>query len=129
MLLFRGDEWFKELSPEKLQELMDQSKAWIDRLTAQGKVKGHQALRREGAVLSGGNRRVVSDGPFAESKEAIGGYLVVSAASLAEAIALAQESPSLKYRTTIEVRPVAEECPLDSRARELADENLAKAAA
>jgi hypothetical protein len=129
LLLFRGDEWFNELSPGQLQDLMDRSKAWIDRLVAQGKVRAHQALGREGAVLSGGNKRVISDGPFAESKEAVGGYLLLSANSLEEAIAIANESPALSYRSTIEVRPVAQECPLDTRARELAGADLTQTAA
>jgi hypothetical protein len=65
---------------------------------------------------------VVSDGPFAESKEAIGGYLLLDVETIEEAIAIAQSSPSLAYGTSIEVRPVTEECPLDVRARELAQE-------
>ena len=62
------------------------------------------------------------DGPFAESKEAIGGYLVVDVETIEEAIAIAQSSPNLAYGGSIEVRPVAEECPLDIRARESARE-------
>jgi hypothetical protein len=62
------------------------------------------------------------DGPFAESKEAIGGYLVLDVETIEEAIAIAQSSPGLAYGGSIEVRPVAEECPMDVRARELAQE-------
>ena len=122
MLLYRSDEWYKALSPEELQNVISQNNAWIERLTAQGKAKPGRALEREGATVSGRNGRVVSDGPFAESKEAIGGYLVLDVETLEEAIAIAQSSPSLAYGTSIEVRPVAEECPLDVCARELARE-------
>ena len=122
MLLYRSDDWYKRLSHEELQKLMDQNKAWIERLTAQGKAKPGRALERRGAIVSGKNGRFITDGPFAESKEAIGGYLVLDVETIDEAIAIAQSSPGLAYGGSIEVRPVAEECPLDVRARELARE-------
>jgi hypothetical protein len=122
MLLYRTDEWYNRLSHQELQSLMDHNKTWIETLTAQGKAKPGRALERRGAIVSGKNGRFVTDGPFAESKEAIGGYLVVDVETLDEAIAIAQSSPGLAYGGSIEVRPVAEECPLDARARELARE-------
>ena len=122
MLLYRADDWYNRLSREELQTLMDQNKAWIERLTAQGKAKPGRALERRGAIVSGKNGRFVTDGPFAESKEAIGGYLVLNVETIDEAIAIAQSIPGLAYGGSIEVRPVAEECPLDVRAREFAQE-------
>ena len=116
MLLYRTDEWYSKLSQEELQKLINQNKAWFERLTAQGKAK------RKGAIVSGVNGRIVTDGPFAESKEAIGGYLVLDVGTIEEAIAIAQSSPGLAYGGSIELRPLAEECPLDARARELARE-------
>jgi hypothetical protein len=120
MLLFRSDEWYEELSYAEIQKVVSQNNAWIEGLTAQGKAKPGHALQRQGATVSGKNGRVVSDGPFAESKEVIGGFLLLNVETLEEAIA--KSSPSLAYATSIEVRPVAEECPLDVRARELARE-------
>jgi hypothetical protein len=122
MLVYRSDEWYKRLSHAELRELMDQNKAWIERLTARGKAKPGRALERRGAIVSGSNGRFVTDGPFAESKEAIGGYLVLDVETMDEAIAIAQSSPGLAYGGSIEVRPVADECPLDVRERELARE-------
>jgi len=122
MLLYRSDEWYNRLSREELQKLTDQNNAWIERLTALGKAKPGRALERRGAIVSGKNGRFVTDGPFAESKEAIGGYLVLDVETIDEAIAIAQTIPGLAYGGSIEVRPVAEECPLDVRARELARE-------
>jgi len=122
MLLYRSDEWYKALSHEELQKVISQNNAWIERLTAQGKAKPGHAFERKGATVSGKKGLVVSDGPFAESKEAIGGYLLLDVETFEEAIAIAQSSPSLAYGTSIEVRPVTEECPLDVRARELAQE-------
>ena len=122
MLLFRSDDWYEELSHGEIQKVISQNNAWIEGLIAQGKAKPGQALRRDGATVSGKNGRIVSDGPFAESKEVIGGFLLLDVETIAEAIAIAQRSPSLAYGTSIEVRPVAKECPLDVRARELARE-------
>jgi hypothetical protein len=73
MLLYRSSEWYKTLSQEELQKLINQNKAWFEGLTAQGKAKPGRALERIGATVSGENGRFVTDGPFAESKEAIGG--------------------------------------------------------
>jgi hypothetical protein len=122
MLLFRSDEWYEELSYGEIQKVISQNSAWIEGLTAQGKAKPGHALQRKGATVSGKNGRVVSDGPFAESKEAIGGFLLLNVETLEEAVTIARSSPTLAYGTSIEVRPVAEECPLDVRARELARE-------
>jgi hypothetical protein len=122
MLLYRSGEWYNKLSHGELQELINQNKAWFEGLTAQGKAKPGRALERKGAIVSAVNGRIVTDGPFAESKEAIGGYLVLDVETIEEAIAIAQSSPGLAYGGSIEVRPLAEECPLDARARELARE-------
>jgi hypothetical protein len=122
MLLYRSDQWYNRLSHEELQELINQNKAWIEKLTAQGKAKPGRALERSGAFVSGKNGRFVTDGPFAESKEAIGGYLTLDVETIDEAIVIAQSIPGLAYGGSVEVRPLAEECPLDVRARELARE-------
>ena len=111
MLLFRGNDWHKSLSPEETQKVTDQWMAWFRRLTEQGKAVAGNPLEREGKIVSGKNR-VVSDGPFAESKEAIGGYFLV---------AIAQECPGLPYGIRVEVRPVAGECPLASELKREAE--------
>lgn len=127
LLLFRGKEWWKSLSPEELQQTMDQFKRWFDRLTAEGKLKAAQPLARDGAIVSR-NGRVVADGPFAESKEAIGGYFLLQVNSLDEAVAVAKACPTPDYGTQVEVRPVAEECPMAARARQLIPEERLEAA-
>src|SRR4051812_3784954 len=122
MLLYRSDEWYNKLSQEELQKLIGQNHAWFERLTAEGKATPGRALERTGVTVSGKNGKFVMDGPFAESKEAIGGYLMLDVETMEEAIAIAQSSPGLAYGGSIEVRPLSEECPLDVRARELARE-------
>src|SRR5437763_9138389 len=116
MLLFRGNDWINPLSPEEKQKVSDQWMAWFRRLTDQGKVVAGNPLEREGKIVSGKDR-VISDGPFAESKEAIGGYFLLDVAAMDEAIAIARECPGLPYGIRVEVRPVAGECPIAADVR------------
>ena len=121
LLLFRGNDWYHGLSPEQLQEVMTQWKAWFDRFTAEGKVKGGQPLKPEGKIVSG-KRRQIADGPFAESKEAIGGYFLLQVDSMDEALAIARLCPGLDYGAIVEVRPVAEQCA----AKDMVEQNLSE---
>jgi len=117
MLIFRGTDWYKGLSPEEMQKLADQWMAWFNRLKDQGRAIAGNPLEREGKIVSGKNGRVVSDGPFAESKETIGGYFLLKVNTLDEAVAIAQECPGLSYGIRVEVRPVAGECPIAEELR------------
>jgi hypothetical protein len=116
ILIFRGTDWHNGLSPEQMQQVAGQWMAWFNRLTEQGKAIAGNPLEREGKIVSGKNGRVVADGPFAESKEAIGGYFLLQVKNLDEAVAIAKECPGLAYGAVVEVRPVAEQCPLTGEA-------------
>ena len=117
MLIFRGTDWYKGLSPEEMQHVADHWMAWFKGLTEEGKAIAGNPLEQEGKIVSGKNGRVVSDGPFAESKETIGGYFLLKVNSLDEAVAIAQECPGLAYGIRVEVRPIAAECPVAAEAR------------
>jgi hypothetical protein len=112
LLLFRGNEWQKRLSAEDLEKTLGRFMGWFEGLQAEGKLKGANPLYGEGKLVSGTHGRTVVDGPFAESKEAIGGYFLVSVADEDEAVAIAQKCPLLEHGSVVEVRPVAPECPL-----------------
>jgi len=112
MLIFRGTDWYKGLSPEQMQQVADNWMAWFNRLKDEGTAIAGNPLEREGRIVSGKNGRVVSDGPFAESKETIGGYFLLKVSALDDAVAIAQQCPGLPYGIRVEVRPVAAECPL-----------------
>jgi hypothetical protein len=116
MLLFRGTELRKSLPPEELQKVSENWMAWFRRLTEEGKAVAGNPLEREGKIVSGKDR-IVSDGPFAESKEAIGGYFLLDVATMDEALAIATECPGLPYGIRVEVRPVAGECPIAAEVR------------
>ena len=128
LLLFHTNEWWKELGREELEKVIAQNHAWIERLMTTGKAKGGQALARKGAIVSGKNGRSIVDGPFAESKEVIGGYLLLNVETFEEAVAIAKTSPGLAYGASVEVRPLTDACPSDARLKELMrEEQLAMA--
>src|SRR3989442_1926865 len=97
MLLFRGTHWDKDLSPEEIQKMVSQWYAWFERLTQEGKCKAGHPLEREGRIVSGKNGRTVADGPFAESKEAIGGYFLLQVPDMDAAGGIAKKCPLPAY--------------------------------
>jgi hypothetical protein len=115
MLLFRGPHWDRGLSQQELQAAMDKVMAWFEGLNERGKIKGSQPLGAQGRMISGANGGLVVDGPFAESKEAVGGYLLLRADDLNEAVEIARSMPTLKHGISVEVRPILAECPIFQR--------------
>jgi hypothetical protein len=118
LLIFRGTDWDKGLSPEEIQKVTGEFMAWFQGLLAEGTAKGGQPLEHEGRIVSGKKGRTVADGPFAESKEAIGGYFLLQVRDLDEAVAIARQCPTLEYGSQVEVRPVAGDCVSMRRANE-----------
>jgi hypothetical protein len=125
LLIFRGTDWYKGLSPEQMQQVFDQWMAWFNRLKDEGTAIAGNPLEPQGRIVSGKGGRVVSDGPFAESKETIGGYFLLRVATMDEAVAIAQQCPGLPYGVRVEVRPVAAECPIAGELR--AEAQIARA--
>jgi len=111
MLLFRNTALERRLSPDEMTEAMQRLNAWLERWSASGHLKSGQPLSYEGKTISGAKQRAVADGPFAESKEAVGGYVLVQAADFDEAMTIAGEWPLLDYDCVVEVRPVRVQCP------------------
>jgi hypothetical protein len=110
LVICRGIDWDKILSPGDMQNAMEQFDAWFERLSNVGKMKSGNRLAAEGKILSG--RKGVTDGPFAESKEAVAGYWFIQAASLEEAVEIAKGNPLLDYGRTVEVRPILPDASL-----------------
>jgi hypothetical protein len=110
LLLFRNTQLEKRLAPGELQEAMRRLNEWLGRWSGRGVMTAGQPLGDEGCVISGTKQRLVADGPYAESKEAVGGYVMVLAADLDEATKIAEEWPLLDYEATVEVRPIRQQC-------------------
>ena len=102
LVLSRG-QWNETASKEEVQAAIDAFYTWYERCLAAGLMKPGHRLARERKLVS---KDVVTDGPFAEAKELVGGYWFIIARSLEEAVAIAAQSPTLAYGLTIEVRPL-----------------------
>jgi hypothetical protein len=112
LLIFRdtAPEAYKTMSSEQRLDLLDRWNTWYDGLATQGKVEHGHPLQPSGRTVSGTRGERVMDGPYLESKEAIGGYFLLTVDSLDEATAIAQRCPSLAHGMVVEVRPVADAC-------------------
>jgi hypothetical protein len=110
MVLCRGVSWDESLSSADIENAERRFYDWFDRLANEGKIikRGHR-LAPEGKILSG--TKAISDGPFAESKEAIAGYWIIEAAGLDEALEIAKGDPLLDYGHTVELRPILPDSP------------------
>ena len=107
LLLFRHSESGPDPTPAEMEQIMGKWMAWIKGMKARGELVGTNRLAETGRVLRGPGGKEVTDGPFAEAKEVIGGYVLIQARDLAAATAIARGCPGLEMKTTIvEVRPV-----------------------
>ena len=104
LLLFRNTGWHEGLSPEEIQENLDRFTAWFKQLRNDGKFKGGGPLAYDRKIVT--DRKAVVDGPFAETKEAIAGFLIIEADSLEQAVQIAQDCPGFKFGQTVELRAI-----------------------
>ena len=101
--LYRGGE--RPTSPEQAQQVMKKWMAWFQELAQSGHVIDRgQPLERSGKLVQGKTK--VTDGPFAEAKDVIGGFTLIKAADIAEAAELAKTCPVIERGGQVEVRPV-----------------------
>jgi hypothetical protein len=114
MLLFRnaGEDVHQHLTADQRRALTQRWNDWYEELSAKGQVQHGRPLAFGGRVVSGLKGHRVTDGPFAEGVEVVGGYLFLTVADLDEATAIAQQCPGLAIGLTVEVRPVAEVSPV-----------------
>ena len=110
LLLIRGTHWNQGMSPAELQRAMTDFYAWVEGLVQSGVHRGAQPLMEEGKLVSGAKGASVTDGAFAESKEAIAGYFLLGVETMDEALRIARACPILEHGAQIEVRPIADLC-------------------
>jgi hypothetical protein len=103
-LLFRGRHNFD--SPEEAQQNMERWMAWFKELGAAGHLKdpSHPLEPRDKVVR--GTQALVTDGPYAEAKDVVGGYIIVEARDLAHAAELSKGCPILGVGGSVEIRPI-----------------------
>ena len=110
MLIFRHQNGKEVASPEQIQVWMKQTMDWIGTIAAQNKFVVGNGLPFEEAkfVITKDSKPVVVNGPFGDIKETIGGYIIVKAESVEEAIEFAKGSPVLQGEgNSVEVRRIA----------------------
>jgi len=107
MLIFRHEDGQKLASPEQMQIWMKQTMDWIGGIAAQNKfVEGNGLPFEDARVVRSHN--VVTNGPFGDIKETLGGYIIVKANSVDEAVEFAKGSPVLQGEgNSVEVRKIA----------------------
>jgi len=102
LVISRG-QWDKDASKEDIQHAIDDFYVWLHLCIEEGKMKMGSRLGIEGATVS--RHGIVTDGPFGEAKEAIGGYWWIVAGSLAAAAMIMAENPCIKHGLFFEIRP------------------------
>ena len=109
MLIFRGGAVSRDdVSPSVLQAHVEKWYRWSDELARQGRRNVGTALDSGGKAV-GGHERIVSDGPYAESKDLVTGAMIIEAASLDDAVEVARQCPTYEFGGSVEVRPVQDE--------------------
>jgi len=105
MMIFRhAPDPNRVISPEQMQAILRQWQDWIGGIAAQGKFLSTGQLGKEAKTLRAD--KVITDGPYAEVKEIVGGYLIVKATSLEEAMQLVDGCPILLAGGHVEVRDI-----------------------
>ncbi len=102
IFLVRGYD-YNDVSPEVMQKRMGAFTVWKEKMVVAGRYKGGQPLEPGTGRLVKDKKTVITDGPFLESKEIVGGYCIVLAKDYDDAVALAKENPLLDH-CQLEVR-------------------------
>ena len=119
LVISRG-QWDKDVPPADIQQAIDDFYVWLTSSIEAGRMKMGSRLGLTGATVS--KDRLLTDGPFGEAKEAVGGYWFIVADTLEEASEIAAGNPCLKCGLFYEIRPLdPERCSVDNVTTETAD--------
>lgn len=107
ILLYDDPSEWKEMSPQQMAEVFRKFAGWRNKIRDAGRLKGSNKLTDgEGRVMRGKDPVRVTDGPFTEGKEVLGGYYMFEADNFEHAVELTRDHPALAIGGTIEVRQV-----------------------
>lgn len=102
LLISRG-QWDETASKQDVQDAIDRFYAWYERGVADGVLLPGSRLENRGKIVARGS---ITDGPFAEAKELVGGYWFIVADSLDHAARIASDNPCIAFGLTLEIRPL-----------------------
>lgn len=106
LLVYRSEPMTKAPSPEEMQSSLKMWGDWIAKFMATGEVvDGGDGLQETGKVVRGGG--IVTDGPFMESKEILGGYSIINAVDFDRAVQITHECPMVLVGGSVEIRELA----------------------
>lgn len=108
LLLHEDPSGFAQATPEEIQSVIGEYVAWREKLASEKRLVGGEKLKDEGGrhLVMRDSAVVVTDGPFAEAKEVLGGFFMIEASSYDQAVEIAKTCPHLKYHGRIELREV-----------------------
>ncbi|HSS96653.1 MAG TPA: YciI family protein [Terriglobales bacterium] len=107
LLLYNDPQQWAKMSPEEMQKAVQKFVGWRNKLQTSGFYLGSNRLTDEpGKVLRGHKPVRVTDGPYSETKEILGGYFLFEAPNYEEAVRVSQDCPNLEYNGTMELREV-----------------------
>jgi len=106
LMIFRNEEPTEKPSPEQMQAMMKQWQDWMGSIAAQNKlVSSGNRLTAEGAKVVKPNN-IITNGPYVELKETVGGYIIVKAESSDEAAEMAKSCPIMHINGNVEIRMI-----------------------
>jgi hypothetical protein len=112
LFIFRHSMSQPDPTPEEMQQIFGNWMAWLKAVKASGNYVGGDRLDDGGKVLRNPKGATVTDGPYIEAKEAVGGYIIVTAYSLDEAAEIAKGCPGLDNGGKVEVRQIEKLPPI-----------------
>ncbi len=105
MLIFHGA-GANDLSPEQMQSQMGKWMAWIEKLNKTKQYLSGEPLLPGGKLVSGKGGKQVTDGPYTEGKEVVGGFFIIEAKDMDEAVAISRDCPDFDHGGSVQVRQV-----------------------
>lgn len=108
MFVFRDQTDQPAPTPEEMQKTFEKWMAWVESMKTKGQYLAGEPLEEVGKVLRGPRGSSITDGPFVEAKEIVSGFMLIKAASFAEAVEISKDCPGYESQCSVEVRQIME---------------------
>ena len=105
MLIFQGRQ-MNGASPDQMQAHMGKWMAWIEKLSKTDQYVAGEPLLPGGKLVTGSGGKTVTDGPYTEGKEVVGGFFIIKAKDMNEAVTISKECPDFDLGSSVQVRQI-----------------------